>query len=40
MDYWMYCDVLDNKEVFVLLIIVGGGVIGMEFVFFFISLGV
>lgn len=39
-NYWIYCEVLDNKELLVLFVIVGGGVIGMEFVFFFNSLGV
>lgn len=38
-DYWTHRDALDNKEVPASLIIVGGGVIGMEFASFFNSLG-
>lgn len=39
-NYWTHRDALDNKEVPASLIIVGGGVIGMEFASFFNSLGV
>lgn len=39
-DYWTHRDALDNKEVPASLIVVGGGVIGMEFASFFNSLGV
>lgn len=39
-DYWTHRDALDNKEVPASLVIVGGGVIGMEFASFFSSLGV
>ena len=38
--YWTHCEALDNKEVPQSLIIVGGGVIGMEFASFFCDLGV
>lgn len=38
--YWTHRDALDNKEIPRSLIIVGGGVIGMEFASFFNSLGV
>lgn len=38
--YWTYRDALDNKELPVSLVIIGGGVIGMEFASFFNSLGV
>lgn len=37
--YWTHCDALDNKEVPASLIVIGGGVIGMEFASFFNSLG-
>lgn len=37
--YWTHRDALDNKELPASLIIVGGGVIGMEFASFFNSLG-
>lgn len=39
-DYWTHRDALDNKEVPASLVVVGGGVIGMEFASFFCSLGV
>ncbi len=39
-DYWTHRDALDAKEAPASLIIVGGGVIGMEFASFFNSLGV
>lgn len=39
-NYWTHRDALDNKELPASLIIVGGGVIGMEFASFFTSLGV
>lgn len=39
-DYWTHRNALDNKEVPESLIIVGGGVIGMEFAAFFNTLGV
>lgn len=39
-DYWTHRDALDNKEVPASLVVVGGGVIGMEFASFFNSLGV
>ena len=39
-DYWTHRNALDNKEVPASLVIVGGGVIGMEFASFFCSLGV
>lgn len=39
-DYWTHREALDNKEVPASLVIVGGGVIGMEFASFFSSLGV
>lgn len=38
--YWTHRDALDNKEPIHSLVIVGGGVIGMEFASFFNSLGV
>lgn len=38
--YWTHRDALDNKELPASLIVVGGGVIGMEFASFFNSLGV
>ena len=38
--YWTHRDALDNKAVPQSLVIVGGGVIGMEFASFFSSLGV
>lgn len=38
--YWTHRDALDNKEVPASLVVVGGGVIGMEFASFFNSLGV
>lgn len=38
--YWTHRDALDNKELPVSLVIIGGGVIGMEFASFFNSLGV
>ncbi len=38
--YWTPRDALDNKELPVSLVIIGGGVIGMEFASFFNSLGV
>lgn len=38
--YWTHRDALDNKELPQSLVIVGGGVIGMEFASFFCSLGV
>lgn len=38
--YWTHREALDNKEVPQSLIIVGGGVIGMEFASFFCDLGV
>ncbi|NDV80592.1 dihydrolipoyl dehydrogenase [Bacteroides sp. 51] len=38
--YWTHRDALDSKELPVSLIIVGGGVIGIEFASFFNSLGV
>ena len=37
--YWTHRDALDNKELPASLVIVGGGVIGMEFASFFNSLG-
>ena len=39
-NYWTHRDALDNKEIPSSLVIVGGGVIGMEFASFFHSLGV
>lgn len=39
-DYWTHREALDNKELPASLVIVGGGVIGMEFASFFNSLGV
>ena len=39
-SYWTHKEALDNKEVPTSLVIVGGGVIGMEFASFFSSLGV
>lgn len=39
-NYWTHRDALDNKEVPRSLVIVGGGVIGMEFAAFFQTLGV
>lgn len=39
-SYWTHRDALDNKELPASLVIVGGGVIGMEFASFFNSLGV
>ena len=38
-NYWTHRDALDNKELPASLVIVGGGVIGMEFASFFNSLG-
>ena len=38
-NYWTHRDALDNKEVPRSLVIVGGGVIGMEFAAFFQTLG-
>lgn len=38
--FWTHYEALENKEVPVSLVIVGGGVIGMEFAAFFNSLGV
>lgn len=38
-DYWTHKEALDNKDVPLSLIIIGGGVIGMEFASFFNSLG-
>ncbi|NDW13553.1 dihydrolipoyl dehydrogenase [Bacteroides sp. 214] len=38
-NYWTHRDALDNKELPASLIIIGGGVIGMEFASFFNSLG-
>lgn len=38
-DYWTHREALDNKELPSSLVIVGGGVIGMEFASFFHSLG-
>lgn len=39
-DYWTHREALNNKDVPQSLVIVGGGVIGMEFASFFNSLGV
>lgn len=39
-SYWTHREALDNKEIPSSLVIVGGGVIGMEFASFFYSLGV
>lgn len=39
-NYWTHRDALDNKELPTSLVVVGGGVIGMEFASFFNSLGV
>ena len=39
-SYWTHRDALNNKEVPASLVIIGGGVIGMEFASFFNSLGV
>lgn len=39
-DYWTHREALDSKELPESLVIVGGGVIGMEFASFFNSLGV
>lgn len=39
-SYWTHREALDNKEIPSSLVIVGGGVIGMEFASFFHSLGV
>lgn len=38
-NYWTHREALDNKELPASLVIVGGGVIGMEFASFFNSLG-
>ncbi len=38
--YWTHRDALDNKELPESLVVIGGGVIGMEFASFFNSLGV
>lgn len=38
-NYWTHREALDNKELPASLVIVGGGVIGMEFASFFHSLG-
>ena len=38
--YWTHRDALDNKELPASLVIIGGGVIGMEFASFFNSMGV
>ena len=38
--YWTHRDALENKELPASLVVVGGGVIGMEFAAFFNSLGV
>lgn len=38
--YWTHRDALDNKELPASLVVIGGGVIGMEFASFFNSLGV
>lgn len=38
-NYWTHRDALENKEIPSSLVIVGGGVIGMEFASFFHSLG-
>lgn len=38
--YWTHRDALDNKELPRSLVVIGGGVIGMEFASFFNSLGV
>lgn len=38
-DYWTHRNALDNKELPASLVIVGGGVIGMEFASFFCSMG-
>ncbi|WP_373802988.1 dihydrolipoyl dehydrogenase [Bacteroides heparinolyticus] len=38
--YWTHRDALDNKELPDSLVVIGGGVIGMEFASFFNSLGV
>lgn len=38
--YWTHREALDNKELPASLVVVGGGVIGMEFASFFNSLGV
>ncbi|WP_300726491.1 dihydrolipoyl dehydrogenase [uncultured Bacteroides sp.] len=39
-NYWTHREALDNKELPHSLIVIGGGVIGMEFASFFCSLGV
>ncbi len=39
-SYWTHRDALDSKELPASLVVVGGGVIGMEFASFFNSLGV
>lgn len=39
-NYWTHREALDNKELPASLVIIGGGVIGMEFASFFNSLGV
>ncbi len=39
-DYWTHREALDSKELPESLVVVGGGVIGMEFASFFNSLGV
>lgn len=39
-NYWTHRDALDSKELPASLVVVGGGVIGMEFASFFNSLGV
>lgn len=39
-SYWTHRDALNNKELPLSLVVVGGGVIGMEFASFFNSLGV
>ncbi|AVM53108.1 dihydrolipoamide dehydrogenase [Bacteroides zoogleoformans] len=38
--YWTHRDALDNKDLPASLVVIGGGVIGMEFASFFNSLGV
>ena len=39
-SYWTHRDALDNKDLPTSLVVIGGGVIGMEFASFFNSLGV